>query len=1131
MAANRNRIFFLRKITKWLYRYRGLSRVADLVRKAYIHDPRRFRIDDLDGDLLFDCALNEHISSQVFWRGDYSTGQLALLRQVLKPGMVFLDAGANKGEFTVIAAKYVSGGKVLAFEPIAATAKELRSNIAANGFLEVEVIEKALGAHAGEQMIYHAEEKGKDELNLGVFTLYPRPGLERPCGKIAVVSLDEWMGSVAGSGGGSLGSGEDRRDVADKGRIDVMKIDIEGGELEMLEGAAETIRRWKPVIFIEVNAITSRAAGYDHRELLRWLERMGYRCERIGRRGQTIPVNMADLKEFQNLVCWPRDAREKIAFFIPDLRGGGAEKAVCNLLDEMVKRGQDDRGKVDQRCQAAQFELVLVNATGVYMASLPPEVRIVDLKKKRTLFALPELVRYLRKNNPSVLIAHLSHANIVALLAKKIAGVKTAVIVVEHVLHERVSFPGKDWFLERAIKKLYPGAAARVAVSEAAARDLAGRLGLAEQKVSAIYNPVVNETLLKRSKQPAAHPWLDKKEMPVFLAVGRLEREKDFAELLEAFALMRKTVAARLILLGEGSLRKTLEEQVERLGIEKEVDMPGFVQNPYAFMASSDVFVLSSRTEGLSNVLIEAMACGCPVIATDCPGGPREILQDGKFGILVPVGDAGAMARAMESELQGAKEKQQAASGELNGKEAAEKEERIGRAAFFSAERSADGYLNLIAEIRSGGVSGSIVAAEGTKRRVVLHVITGLRTGGAERMLCQLLSAMDREHWEPVVISLTDGSEPEARLREMGITVHCLGMRAGRLPGPAVLRKLIRIAKKIRPDLIQGWMYHGNLAAQFVSRFGHKGMRFGGVGQAPGRKGISRVPVIWSIHHSIGSLAKEKKMTIFMIRLGARLSRLPARIVYASYVSAGQHRALGYRADKEIVIPYGVDTEHYTPSPGIRTAVRKELGIHPDDLVIGSVARYHPMKDHENFLRAAALLIRSKDKLTGRDAKKDRDEPVGEAQPGGLRFLLAGRDVDAQNPVLKSLIAELGIGEWVILLGERGDPQRLLSACTIFTVSSSHGEALPMVLLEAMSCGVPCVTTDVGDAGRLVGDTGRVVSVRDPGALAGAWTDLILMGEERRNSLGVAARARIVEQHTLSASASAYAALYRESVE
>jgi len=387
-------------------------------------------------------------------------------------------------------------------------------------------------------------------------------------------------------------------------------------------------------------------------------------------------------------------------------------------------------------------------------------------------------------------------------------------------------------------------------------------------------------------------------------------------------------------------------------------------------------------------------------------------------------------------------------------------------------------------------------------------------------MLCRQLSVMDRQRWDPVVISLTDGSAPEAWLREQGIPVHCLGMRAGKLPGPAMFMKLRRLVRMIRPDLIQGWMYHGNLAAQFA------------------RCCLSwRTPVIWTIHHSIGSLTAEKPMTKFMIWLGAKLSGLPDKIVYASQVSAEQHRALGYRADKGIVIPYGVDPGFFLPSAEAGITVRAALGLSPDDLVIGSLARYHPMKDHENFLRAAALLLGRYAEGQDSGMSEMRFENVAgvRAESNGprprLRFLLAGTGVDTGNVVLESLIQELGLADRVLLLGERGDVPPLLAALDIFTVSSSRGEALPIALLEAMSCGLPCVTTDVGDAALLVGDSGRVVGVSDPEELAAAWAELIAGGEEKRKWLGEAARARILAHYTLSANASAYDELYRELVD
>ncbi len=765
---------------------------------------------------------------------------------------------------------------------------------------------------------------------------------------------------------------------------------------------------------------------------------------------------------------------KKIAIFLPDLHGGGAERTVVNLLKEWA--GQD---------LPLDLDLVLVRAEGIYLREVPPSVQVIDLGKKRSFQAVPALRQYIKRNKPDILISHLSHLNVLSLLVKKLFCPALRIVLVEHALLSPGRSRGKERWVRWLMKKWYPSVNTIVAVSGYVARDLERELGLPSGKVRTIYNPVSGEEIVGKAKTAVMHPWLQEKDRPVFLGVGRLAPEKGWDDLLKAFFLLRRQRPARLIILGEGGQRGQLEKEIRLLGLEEDVQMPGFAENPYAYMGRCDALLVSSWWEALPGALIEAMACGCPVVATDAPGGIREILGDGGPGILVPVKDAEAMASAMLSVLE----------------KPARAEELRKRAAVFSTEKAALAYLALLNEGVNEGLNegmiedmneGGDTPDRGTSpgKQVVLHVITGLRTGGAERMLCQLLSAVDRHRWEPVVVSLTDGSSPEVWLREQGIPVYNLGMRPGKLPSPAAWIKLIRMVRRIRPDLIHGWMYHANLAAQLANFFL-----------------LPRVPVVWSIHHSPGALSAEKKMTAGTIRLGARLSRLPDQIVYASRASRAQHVLLGYDDRKGRLIPNGVDTDIFLPSYTARAAVREELGLAAAGLVIGSLARYHPVKDHENFLRAAALLC---------------SRPEGRE----LQFVMAGAGVDPGNPDLQPLIKELGIGDRVHLLGERPDTARLLAALDLFTVSS-YGEALPMVLLEAMSCGVPCVTTDVGDAALVVGDTGRVVAPRDPEALAGGWSALILAGEENRRALGAAARQRVIDNYTLTVCARSYEELYR----
>ncbi len=362
---------------------------------------------------------------------------------------------------------------------------------------------------------------------------------------------------------------------------------------------------------------------------------------------------------------------DSIAFFIPDLRGGGAEKTVVNLLRGMLKQGLAP-------------DLVMVKAGGVFQEDISAAVRIIDLDKKRAFNSVISLSKYLKRNKPVALISHLSHCNIAALLAKKMAGVDTKLVLVEHVAISQ-NCPGrpKEKLMLWMMKKLYPGADAIVAVAKNTATDIEKRLGLKEGKVRNIYNPVVDEELFEKSKQPLSHPWFEQKEMPVLLAVGRLTPQKDFETLLNAFALVRKQRSARLIILGEGELRNKLEAHSDALGIKQDVFMPGFVANPYSYMAHADVFVLSSLWEGLSNVLIEALACGCAVVSTDCPEGPAEILENGKYGMLVTCGNAVALAEAILQTLV----------------MPVDKKKLVERARYFSVEKAVSSYLLLIKEI------------------------------------------------------------------------------------------------------------------------------------------------------------------------------------------------------------------------------------------------------------------------------------------------------------------------------------------------------------------------------------------------------------------------------------------------
>ncbi len=328
--------------------------------------------------------------------------------------------------------------------------------------------------------------------------------------------------------------------------------------------------------------------------------------------------------------------KKRITFFMDALHGGGAEKAVVNLLKGLAQRDEFD------------LDLVLATKEGPYLDLVPKEVRIIDLKKSRAITATFPLMSYLKQNRPWALIGNMGHVNVVATLAKELAQIKTKLVLVEqNTISANKNKPKRAELVHLFMKWLYPRADVVAGVSAGVARDLEQQLGLGKETVKVLNNPVVNEDLITRSQAEVDHPWFAVDTPPVFLAVGRLNSQKDFPNLLNAFALVRKQQNARLIILGEGEERQSLEAIIDNLGIGEDVLMPGFVKNPYAYMGQANCFVLSSRQEGLPTVLIEAMACGCPVVATDCPSGPDEILDGGVYGPLVPIEDSHALAQGM----------------------------------------------------------------------------------------------------------------------------------------------------------------------------------------------------------------------------------------------------------------------------------------------------------------------------------------------------------------------------------------------------------------------------------------------------------------------------------------------------
>jgi glycosyltransferase involved in cell wall biosynthesis len=369
----------------------------------------------------------------------------------------------------------------------------------------------------------------------------------------------------------------------------------------------------------------------------------------------------------------------------------------------------------------------------------------------------------------------------------------------------------------------------------------------------------------------------------------------------------------------------------------------------------------------------------------------------------------------------------------------------------------------------------------------VQHVITGLSTGGAEMMLFKLVSGSHADV-SSSVISLSGSGTIGPAISALGVPVHELGMSRA-IPDPFKLLALMRLTRESGPDLIQGWMYHGNLMATLASAATH-----------------GRVPVLWNIRQTIYDLGRERRLTAVVVRLGARLSRYPAAIVYNSITSAEQHEAIGYRTDKRVILPNGFDCEMFHPDAEARSSLRKELGLPVDSVLIGLIARYHPMKDHAGFLKAAGQLRRS--------------HPA-------VHFVLAGTGVTSEQAALVAAIKQERIERAVFLLGERKDTPRINAALDIACSASAWGEGFSNSIGEAMACGVPCVVTNIGDSAFLVADSGISVPAGKPEALADALGQLVEAGAERRSLMGKAARQRIKGEFSLPAVVNRYVDLYR----
>lgn len=368
---------------------------------------------------------------------------------------------------------------------------------------------------------------------------------------------------------------------------------------------------------------------------------------------------------------WPGARAEarglKVAMYLHDLSGGGVERMRLHLA-----RALRDLG--------AEVSLVLHAADGPHRAAVPAGVAVHVLGGRRVAHDIAPLAALVRRARPDVLLSSLGHNNVAAALAGVLARGATRVILTQHNALSEEARGATHRAIPLAYRLVAPLVAGFVAVSHGVAEDMARRCGIARRRIAVVHNPVLDPDFAARAAAPLDHLWFEDADVPVFVTAGRLVAQKNHEALLRAFARVRARRRARLIVLGEGPLGGELRALADALGLGDDVSFPGFVANPLPYLRRAAAFVLSSRHEGFGNVIVEALGCGTPVIATDCPHGPAEILERGRVGVLVPVGDVAALAAAMLEDL-----RRRFPAPALRA-----------RAAMFTAEASAAAYLRVM---------------------------------------------------------------------------------------------------------------------------------------------------------------------------------------------------------------------------------------------------------------------------------------------------------------------------------------------------------------------------------------------------------------------------------------------------
>jgi glycosyltransferase involved in cell wall biosynthesis len=756
---------------------------------------------------------------------------------------------------------------------------------------------------------------------------------------------------------------------------------------------------------------------------------------------------------------------------------------VVHVVTKMAIGGAQESAIATCAGLAPEFEQILLSGTevdaegsllaaaqeqGVPVVFEPALVRpIAPLADLRATW---RLAQQFRRRQPDIVHTHSSKAGVLGRVAARLARVPKVV----HSVHGW-SFNDDMSKSARALIVGVERVAARftdalvVESSTDLPKGLSRRIGRARQyalirngiDLTRFIDVEVNRAEMRESLGIPVDAWL-------VGTVGRLADQKDPMLMVEAFAKVAANIGdGHFVWVGDGPLRAKVEARAAQLALTDRFHLVGVRRDVPNVLRALDVFALSSRWEGLPRTVTEAMASSIPVVATNVDG-VAELIDHGVNGVLVSTGDANGLADALCC---------------LHREPA--RAERLARSAVErSTWFSRDAMLADVGHLYSEIVSRRPVPRSRRPLRVV-HVITGLGTGGAERQLAALVRASDRARIVHQVVSLTELGPVAEELATGGTRVDAVGLRLSR-PDPRDVMRLRALIARSGADVVQTWLYHADLVGGLLAR-------------------SLGLPVVWNVRMTWMDEVATKSSTIAAARLCARLSRrVPHQIVFNSHAGLATHEAHGYFTGRALVVQNAVDLDRFIARPDAGAGLRRLLGITEDTLLVGQVARFDPQKGHAIVLQALPAIL--------------------ERHPA-VHVVLVGRGCSVDDEVIGSMVASSGAPERVHLLGARLDIGWITAGFDVAVSASTYGESFPNAVVEALACEVPVVATDVGAARELVGRAGRVVSPGSAKALAAAVGDILALSSEERRELGRSGRRKLTG-HDVEHMAASYAALY-----